>query len=118
MFHEEDLAFQAARREGHERVTANPTPTRCQSLLRSAGRESRAPAAGHFWTVSVVDGIQPPPREDGHSARPIFPPITDVVAGGVVVPTVHLAHLRSVEVHRDRQAVARVPYPVNASVVG
>ena len=68
--------------------------------------------------VSVVDGIQPPPRGDGHSARPIFPPVTDVVTGEVIVSTVHLSNPRSVQVHRDRQAVARVPYPVNASDVG
>src|SRR5215204_214833 len=46
------------------------------------------------------------------------PPVTDVVAGGVVVPSVHLSQSRSVQMHRDRDAIARIPYPVNAPVVG
>src|SRR5215208_1978069 len=45
-------------------------------------------------------------------------PIANVVAGGVVVMTVHLPKLRSVEVHRDRHAVARIPDPVDAAVAG
>ena len=48
----------------------------------------------------------------------VFPPVTDVVAREVVVPTVHLSYPRSVQVHRDRRVVARVSYPVNSSVVG
>src|SRR5215203_3501137 len=44
--------------------------------------------------------------------------VTDVVARGVVVPTFHLPQPRSVQVHRDRRVVGRVPYPVNTSVAG
>jgi hypothetical protein len=48
----------------------------------------------------------------------VFAPVTDVVARGVVVPTVRLPQPRSVQVHRDRRVLARITYPVNASVVG
>src|SRR5215217_7528781 len=48
----------------------------------------------------------------------LFPPVTDVVARDIVVSAVYLPNPRSVQVHRDRHAVAKVPYPVNASVAG
>jgi hypothetical protein len=52
---------------------------------------------------------------DERRTKLIFSPVTNVVAGGVVVSTVHLSYLRAVEVHRDRRALARVLYhPVNA----
>ena len=50
------------------------------------------------------------------SALRIFPPVADVVAGGIVVPTVHISCLWSIEVHRDRRALAQVPYSVDATV--
>src|SRR5918998_622575 len=65
---------------------------------------------------------------DPVSPQPSFPTIgdtvrsllsvTDVLTGEVVVSTVHLPHPRSVQVHRDRHAVARIPYPMNAFIVG
>jgi hypothetical protein len=68
--------------------------------------------------LRAASGSSPEPRGDDHSARLILSPVADVVAGEIIVPTVYLPYPRSVQVHRDRQAVARVPYPVNASVVG
>src|SRR5215203_5656857 len=44
----------------------------------------------------------------------IFPSVADVLPGGVVVAAVYLSYPRSIEVHRDRRALARVPYPVEA----
>src|SRR5829696_3870652 len=46
----------------------------------------------------------------------VFRPVADVLAGGVVVAAVHLSYPRSIKVHRDRRAPARVPYPVDAPV--
>lgn len=82
------------------------------------GAESENLSLWHQEIVSFVDGSRLPCRGDDHSARLSFPPITDIVAGEVVVPTVHLPYAGTVEVYRDRQVVARVPYPVNTSVVG
>ena len=48
----------------------------------------------------------------------IFPSVADVLPGGVVVAAVYLSYPRSIEVHRDRRALARVPYPVDAPVKG
>src|SRR5215204_494501 len=50
------------------------------------------------------------------SALRIFPPVADIVAGGIVVPTVHISCLWSIEVHQDRRALAQVPYSVDATV--
>src|SRR5829696_4396528 len=63
---------------------------------------------------AAVDG-------DAVALRPyllIFPPVADVLTGGVVVAAVHLSYPRSIEVHRDRRALTRVPYPVDAPVKG
>jgi hypothetical protein len=48
----------------------------------------------------------------------VFPSVADVLAGGVVVAAVHLSYPRSIKVHRDCRALARVPYPVDAPVTG
>src|SRR5215203_6081969 len=65
--------------------------------------------------VVVIGGDR---GEHGCYGALLFPPVTDVVAREIVVSAVYLPNPRSVQVHRDRHVVARVPYPVNASVAG
>src|SRR3712207_2902871 len=59
-----------------------------------------------------------PSNADRSGKTSVLCPVADVVAGGVVVSAVHLSYPRSVEVHRDRRALARVSYPVDAPVAG
>src|SRR5918998_3086795 len=48
----------------------------------------------------------------------VLPPVTHVIAGGVVVSAVYGAHPGTVEVHADCRLLARVPDAVDAPVAG
>src|SRR5215210_682598 len=74
--------------------------------IRSFSKIDACPCLSCEYFIAVS-----PPSCSGRSSD--LPPVAHLVAGWVVVPTVHLASSRPVEMDRNRRAVARVSYPVD-----
>jgi hypothetical protein len=93
------------------------------------GRNQSFPVSKTQRVGQNLDLLPDPVLRVGHTVQPavvkadrsgkktsILCPVADVIPRRVVVPAVHLSYPRSVEVHRDRRALARVPYLMDAPV--